>query len=98
MFGTGALGLFSAVYNLVFSELPVELQQFEGIRECCGGLTMLLAAVCIMGGFFALRRQHFIFAMIGAIAGMMTVGLYVGFIMSLVALVLLAISQKEFES
>jgi hypothetical protein len=59
---------------------------------------VLLAAVCITGGIFALRKQRFIFAIIGAIAGMMTVGLYAGFIMSLIALVLLAISQKEFES
>jgi len=98
MFGTGALGLFAVGYNLAFEKLPLELEQFEGLRECCGEITMVLAIACVIGGYFAMRRQHFMLAIVGAIAGMMTVGLYVGFIMAFIALILLAISQKEFES
>lgn len=97
MAGAGVLALFVTFYNLSYQELPSELVPYQGMVELCSMVVVVLAVISIIGAYFAYRRQYFVFAIIGAIAAMMTLGVYVGFFMGLIALILLAISQGEFE-
>ena len=44
-----------------------------------------------------LARKGFVFALVGAILGMLAIGFLIGFVFGLLAVVFIAISRTEFE-
>lgn len=63
----------------------------------CGIVSIVLGVPAMLGGAFALKRKHFSLAVVGAFTGMAAGGLYVGFLLGLVALVLYLFSNADFE-
>lgn len=62
------------------------------ILMICGAIWALFGLIALLGGFFAIKRQHFGLAVLGGILGL---GGY--FIFALIGLILVAISREEFE-
>ena len=63
----------------------------------CGGIFIVLSIITLLGGVMALRRKMWALALVGSILGLFTFGFYgISSILSLVGLIILAISRKEF--
>jgi hypothetical protein len=91
--GVLALGqglLYIVVGQAVGSYAP------SGFLCLCGGIDFLFGVFSISAGIFAIQRKHFGLAVIGAIFGMLGIGLLIGFVFGLIGLILIAISGHEF--
>jgi len=62
----------------------------------CGGLDALFGLGSIAGGIMAIRRSSFALALAGAIVGMLGLGLLIGGLFGLIALICIAVSRQEF--
>jgi hypothetical protein len=93
--GVMALGqglLYMVVGSAVGSYAP------GGFICFCGGLDFVFGLASIAAGVFALQRKSFMLCVIGAVLGMLGLGLLIGFVFGLIALILIAISKEEFSS
>jgi len=82
----------------VVSYLPgIDVNTFRNILVICGAIGLIFCLFAIIGGIMALQRRMWALALVGSILGLFTIG-FVGeaSIMSLVALVLIAMSKAEF--
>jgi len=63
----------------------------------CGGIFIVLSIITLLGGVMALRRRMWGLALVGSILGLFIIGPFgVSSLLSLVGLIILAISRKEF--
>lgn len=67
----------------------------KNIMYICAVLIILFSVFSLIGGIYALKRQKFGMALLGAIFGLFTV---VGSVFALIALFILIISRNEFKS
>lgn len=86
-------GLLYSVIGSTFSILPG-----SGSLCLCGGIDALFGAMSILGGISALKRSNWGLAVFGATLGMLGLGLLIGGLIGLIALVLIAASRNDFES
>jgi len=71
---------------------------FQTLFYICGAIAIIFGIIEILGGVMALRRRMWSLALVGSILGLFFFG-WLGFeasLLSLVALILLVISRKEF--
>ena len=68
-----------------------------GTLRACGAIEVILGAVAIVGGVFAVQRKHFGLAIAGSLLGMFGFGLAIGSLLGLIGLILIAVSRKEFQ-
>jgi len=88
-FGSGFMYL--AVSGVVHDFYGIDL-------GCCGVLELFFGMGSLVGGAFAINRKHFHLALVGALVGVLTVGpFFVGSIMSLIAVILVAMGHQDFE-
>lgn len=76
------------------SDLTAE--DLEAALTGCGVILFIFAAIAFIGGFFGMRRKHFVAAIIGGIFGLLGVGFLLGSVLALVGLILVAVSRDEF--
>jgi hypothetical protein len=98
MVGAGISELYSAVLGFrvqaPVTDLPINV---SGLILFCATLMLVMGVVVTAGAFVAFKRLSFTMAMIATIAGMLGVGPYaLGSLMSLIAMVLVALSKEEF--
>ena len=99
MVGAGISELVMAARNLTMqapvTDLPIDL---SGLLLLCGMFELVLGTIVIAGAYVAFKRRSFTLTVIATIAGMLAVGPFaIGLLMSLIALVLVALSRDEFE-
>jgi hypothetical protein len=99
MVGAGVLEIFTAMRGFTeqipTTDLPIDV---SGLVLFCASLVLIMALIVIAGAYVAFKRGSFTLAVIATIAGMLGVGaFYLGFLMSLIALVLIALSKNEFQ-
>jgi hypothetical protein len=102
-------GLINAVYmayNII--TLETATSQYEGIGGdflsfmadlfmICFAILMIFSIISVLGGIFAIKREKFSIAIIGAILGLFSLGPYcLSSIVALIALILLFVSKDEF--
>jgi hypothetical protein len=71
-------------------------QDFQDLLNVCGAILLVFAVIAIIGGAFALGRKHFWLVVIGGVFGIFGIGMVIGAILSLIGLVLVAVSKDEF--
>jgi hypothetical protein len=70
----------------------------EDILTVCGIIAIVLSLIVVLGGFFGVMRKHWGLAIVGAVLGLFVIGPFMlGSLFSLIGLILIAISRKEFE-
>jgi hypothetical protein len=70
----------------------------QNILYVCGAIFVILGLIAVVGGFFGVRRKHWGLAILGGVLGLFILTPYfIGSLVSLVGLVLLAVSKKDFD-
>ncbi len=65
---------------------------------CCGGMDLAFGVASLIGGVLAIQRNHFVLALLSCICAILSLAfLFVGPLLGLVAIVLLAVSKEEFD-
>jgi len=104
----GLLGLFtwssalaldsSMIQNVLPADSPISAEQLQSILTTCGIIGAILSIVTLAGGIVAMKRKAWGLAVIGGILGLFTIGpMLLGSIISLIGLILVAISRKDFQ-
>ena len=108
----GALLIVTAVMGLFMGAMLLavdvsELDQYgldiagdllEDIMTVCGTIIIVLSLIVVLGGFFGVMRKHWGIAIVGGVLGLFIIGpMMIGSLLSLVGLILIAVSRKEFE-
>ena len=87
----------SLVATALTAFMPVGGEMFRTLIAVCGGIEIVFAIIGLVGGVMAIRRKMWALGIVGSILGLFTFGFYgLSSILSLVALIILAISRKEF--
>jgi hypothetical protein len=77
--------------------LPYAGEALASMFIICGALGIIFGLMAVIGGWFAIKREKFNLALVGAILGLLTLGPYcLTSILALVGLIVLAISKDEF--
>ena len=107
MIGAGVLEIVAGVRTLTTdvssaasaAGIPSEfVSSIQGMLQFCGVLFLVFGVIVGIGGVFAFKRRHQMLALVAAVFGMLGVGPFsLGSLLSLIALVLLAISANDFE-
>ena len=104
LLATGILGIFNTAIlalsnGLVVSQLEVITSCFSNIDNAVLSVPFIIfSAFAFAGSFTAFKRQYFVFTAVCAVVGIFSVGLFIGSILSIAALVLLIIYRDEFEN
>ncbi|MBU0624399.1 MAG: hypothetical protein KJ672_06085 [Candidatus Thermoplasmatota archaeon] len=70
----------------------------QNILYVCGAIFVILGLIAVVGGFFGVRRKHWGLAILGGVLGLFIITPYfVGSLVALVGIVLLAVSRKDFD-
>ena len=95
----GLLAIGQGVMFLAANEIVRDYYgSAAGSNLClCGGLGILFGLVAIGGAVSCFKREGFVFALVGALLGMLGIGFVLGGIFGLVALILIALAKEEFE-
>ena len=104
----GLLGLFtwasalaidsSIIQNVLPADSPITVEQLQSFLTTCGIIGAVLSIFTLAGGIVALKRKAWGLAVIGGILGLFTIGpMLLGSVLSLIGLILVAISRKDFQ-
>lgn len=96
--GSGILDIVSGVKLVTTNgQLPDVPVDFTGMLHTCGSLAILFGIIALLGGWFSLRRQKYVLALLAAALGIIGIGpFYLGAVLGLIGLILLALSNGEF--
>ena len=100
LLAVGVLGIFNAVFEVNKQEvIPYFTTLFSILtNEQIAVLVILFSIGAIIGCVTTIKRVYFHISVIGAILGIFSFGFFVGFIISVAALVLIMLSRDEFEN
>jgi hypothetical protein len=104
----GLIGLFtwsmalaldsSMLQNVLPADSPISIEQLQSILVTCGIIGSILSIFALIGGIVAVKRKAWGLAIVGGILGLFTIGpMFLGSIISLVGLILVVISRKDFQ-
>jgi hypothetical protein len=104
----GLLGLFtwssalaidsSIIQNVLPADSPISVEQLQSFLTTCGIIGAVLSIFTLAGGIVAIKRKAWGLAIIGGILGLFTIGpMLLGSVLSLIGLILVAISRKDFQ-
>lgn len=98
LLGSGILDIVSGVKLVTTNgQLPDVPVDFTGMLHTCGSLAILFGIIALLGGWFSLRRQKYVLALLAAALGIIGIGpFYLGAVLGLIGLILLALSNGEF--
>ena len=94
----GILALGQGLIYAVANSIAVSAYGYGGDLCMCGGLDIVFGLGSIGGGILCFSRSSFVFAVIGAVLGMLGLGFFVGSLFGLIGLIFLAVSRNEFTS
>lgn len=97
--GGGVLTLVSGALGIVWAVLMLGDTTFFLLfgSGTCIGISMVLSLIAVLGGIAGMMRRMFFLAIIGAICGMLSGGMFgVSFLLALLGLILMAISKDAF--
>jgi DNA-directed RNA polymerase subunit RPC12/RpoP len=94
---SGVFAIGSGIFSLALSSaIGAAGYSGTGFLTCCSFIIVLFGIAAMVGGYFAITRSHFSFALVGGILGTLAGGFWIGLVLGLVGLVLIAVSRDEF--
>ena len=106
LLATGILGVFTAVLYGSSNGQPIPELEFiinnlpllPINKMAISSFIVVFSIFALIGSMTVFKRRYYIFSAICAFIGIFTIGLFVGFILSIVALELIIVSRDEFEN
>ena len=104
LLATGVLGIFTAVILVssngsVVSYLESIMSYFSTVDIVVPSVVLVVfSAFAFAGSVTAFKRRYFIFTVICTVLGIFSIGLFIGSILAIAALILLILSRDEFEN
>ena len=95
----GVIAVGTGIIYLMGSSVIASLGGVDvsGLLCFCGAIEMLLGIGAMAGGIFSIKREKFTLCILGAVVGLFSLGpVFIGSILSLIALILIAVSRDEF--
>jgi len=102
----GVLGIVSAIMVMAAGSLAEAigtgfgLEGLGSIVVAMGVIGLVFSLIVIFGGYFATQRRHFGLAIVGAVFSLI-VGIFtfyfIGAVLGLIGLILIAVAHKEFD-
>lgn len=87
--------------NALPPDSSISLEQLQSMIQTflltCGIIGCILSILTLAGGIVAIKRKAWGLAIVGGILGLFTIGYFLGSIMSLIGLILVIISRKDFQ-
>jgi hypothetical protein len=88
--------------NTLPADSPISLEQLQSMLHSilltCGIIGCILSIFTLVGGIVAVKRKSWGLAIVGGILGLFTIGpVFLGSIIALIGLILVAISRKDFQ-
>lgn len=95
---SAALALESSMIESVLPpDVPITVEQLQSFLTICGIIGCIISVFTLTGGIVALKRKAWGLAVVGGILGLFTIGpALLGSILSLIGLIFLLISRKDF--
>jgi len=93
---TGVLAIGQGAFYLLAGSIAATMDVPGGAITCCGMLDILFGLAALFGGYCSIQKSKWIFAIVGAILAMLSFAFLVGFVLGLIAVILVAISKAEF--
>ncbi len=104
----GMLGLFtwaaafaldpSMIQAILPQNSPITAEQLQSVFVLCGAIGCVCSILTLAGGIVTLKRKAWGLAIIGSVLGLFSIGpIFIGSILSLIGLILVALSKKEFQ-
>jgi hypothetical protein len=88
--------MFEQIQN---QDIQITKEEFQSIINMCSTIGIILSIFPILTGFISLKRKMWGIVILGSIIGLIIIGpLLISSILCLTALILVAISKKEFKS
>ena len=89
----------SIIEQLEQSGVDITLEQIQEFLGICSIIGIILSIFPILGGILSLKRLNWGIVIVMSIIGLFTIGpVLISSILSLIALILVALSKKEFHS
>lgn len=100
--GLGMGGILLAIDVDQLADYGLDVAGVSGIIEdiltVCGIILVVLGLIAALGGFFGVMRKHWGLAILGGVIGLFIISPYmIASLLSLIGLVLVAISKKDFD-
>ena len=93
----GVLGLLHGLLTLgAVGEVHALGYEVPGSVTCCAGLMCLFGLIAVFGGYNAIKRGSVLLAIVGGILGILSIGFFIGALLSLIGIILVAVSHAEF--
>ena len=73
--------------------MPVDV---SGIVTICGAIGIIFSIFPLIGGIFAIQRKMWGLGVAGGVLGIFSLGFFIGSILALIGLILVAVSRREF--
>jgi len=89
-------GYFIAIGTSAASILPIGGESFASIIFVCGAVGIIFSLIALLGGVFAIQRKMWGLGIAGGVLGLLSFGFFLGSILALIGLILVAVSHKEF--
>ena len=81
-----------------YDSINISAESIKELFVICGTVGFFLSIFSILGGIMSIRRKMWGLALAGGILGLFTIGpIFISSILSLIAIILVAISRKEFQ-
>lgn len=94
----GIIGIISFAIPFLFGSFGFLIPFLGPLLLICGIIGITFSVFAIVGGIFAIQRRMWGLALTGSILGLFIIGFGISSLLSLVALILLALSHREFAS
>jgi ribosomal protein L40E len=86
----------ASFYREIPNDIGIDVSKYVA---CCATLVIIFGTAAILGGLVSVYRKNFYLALIASILGILGAGwMFTGSIMSLIAMILIALSRDDFES
>lgn len=96
---SAALALESSMIESVLPpDVPITVEQLQSFLTICGIIGCIVSVFTLTGGIVAVKRKAWGLAIVGSILGLFTIGpALLGSILSLIGLIFLVMSRKDFQ-
>ncbi|MDQ1372488.1 MAG: hypothetical protein QG582_1405, partial [Candidatus Thermoplasmatota archaeon] len=96
--GAGVLDLFGAFMLLTYDGyVPEYGVDVSGVLEMCGALAFIFGCCALAAAFMSYRRERFSLTLVAGTLGMLGVGpFYIGSVLALVGIIIVAMARNEF--